>query len=140
MAMQLLLRSLHLFGAILWVGGISAVAIVAVALPERVQKEAIGAVRGAVTRVATPGMILSFIGGLGMLLPNFTTVYARQGWMHAKLLLVIVAAGLTGAISGSIRKAAAGDKALAVGSIRGMGLALALIGLFTVILAIFRPF
>ncbi|MEZ4287934.1 MAG: CopD family protein [Polyangiales bacterium] len=54
--------------------------------------------------VTTPSMIVAFAGGLGMLLPNFTALYAKAGWMHAKLLFVVLFAGVTGALSASLRK------------------------------------
>jgi putative membrane protein len=140
MSLQLLLRAFHVFGAILWVGGISAVAAVAATLPADAKKSAAGALRGGVLHVVSPGMAFAWIGGLGMLLPNFTTVYAHAGWMHAKLALVLVASALTGVITGSIRRAAAGEAELAVGKVRALGLTVMFIGLFVVTLAIVRPF
>jgi putative membrane protein len=75
-----------------------------------------------------------------MLLPNFTDVYARAGWMHAKLALVFLAAGLTGAITGALRRAAAGEAELPVKKVRALGLSVMFIGLFVVMLVIVRPF
>ncbi len=134
------LRALHLFGAIAWIGGTAAIAMAAIALTSTSQKEGAGALRQAMVRLVTPGMILAFVGGLGMLLPNFMTLYARAGWMHAKLLVVLVAAGLTGAISGFLRRAAAGQKDLPQSSLRVMGMVVLLLGLAAVILALIRPF
>ncbi len=140
MGSQLLLRALHLFGALMWIGGTATVAMAAIGLDASSQKGGAGALRAAMRRLATPGMLLAFVGGLGILIPSFTTVYARAGWMHAKLLLVLVAAGLTGVISGMLRKAANGERELPIPALRVMGMLVLLSGLFVVTLAIFQPF
>ena len=41
--------------------------------------------------IVRPAMILTFIGGIAMLYLN--PVYLEQGWMHVKLLLVVLLAG-----------------------------------------------
>ena len=110
MGSQLLLRALHLCGALMWIGGTATIAMAAIGLDASSQKAGASALRSAMRRLATPGMLLAFVGGLGILIPSFTTVYARAGWMHTKLLLVLVAAGLSGAISGFLRRAANGEK------------------------------
>jgi putative membrane protein len=140
MSVQLLLRAFHIFGAILWVGGVAAVSAVAATLPAEAKKGAAGALRGGVLHVVTPGMALAWIGGLGMLLPSFTTVYAHAGWMHAKLALVLLASALTGVITGAIRRSAAGEAELAVGKVRALGFSVMAIGLLVVLLVILRPF
>jgi putative membrane protein len=140
MSLLLLLRALHVFGAILWIGGIASVSVVAAMLPADAQKGASGALRGALVRIASPGMGLAWLGGLGMLLPNFTTVYAHAGWMHAKLALVFVAAALTGIITGAVRRAAAGEAELPVNKVRALGLGVMFIALAVVMLAILQPF
>jgi protoporphyrinogen IX oxidase len=137
---SLLLRALHLYGAILWFGGTATVAMAAIALDPASQKPGALALRSAMRRIATPGMLLAFAGGLAILIPNFTAVYARAGWMHAKLLLVIVAAGLTGVISGFLRRTEAGQKDLPVGALRTLGLVVLVIGLVVVVLARLQPF
>ncbi|MBK8505798.1 MAG: protoporphyrinogen oxidase HemJ [Saprospiraceae bacterium] len=45
------------------------------------------------TIIVRPAMIITFIGGIAMLIIN--PVYLEQGWMHFKLLLVIVLAGFS---------------------------------------------
>lgn len=41
--------------------------------------------------IVRPAMIITFIGGIAMLIIN--PVYLEQGWMHIKLLLVLLLAG-----------------------------------------------
>lgn len=135
-----LLRTIHLFGAIMWIGGTAAIAVTAIALPSSARKEGASALRAAMLRIATPGMVLAFLGGLGILLPNFMTIYARAGWMHAKLLIVLVAAGLTGVISGFLRRAATGQRELPTAALRVMGTVVLLLGLAAVALVLLRPY
>ena len=140
--LPLALRALHLVGAILWVGGVAFVGILAMAAataevePRKVAR--LGRI-GVLARV-TVGMGLAWAAGLLMLVPSFTDVYARAGWMHAKLTLILVASGLTGALSGHLRKAANGDADLSAGKVRGLSSAILAVATLIVFLAIMKPF
>lgn len=140
--LPLALRALHLVGAILWVGGVAFVGILAMAAataevePQKVAR--LGRI-GVLARV-TVGMGLAWVAGLLMLVPNFADVYARAGWMHAKLTMILVASGLTGALSGHLRKAANGDVALSPGKVRGLSSAVLAVATLIVFLAIMKPF
>ncbi len=106
--LNLALRALHLFGAILWVGGAVVVALTAATAAETDNRDAVaGLLRRAVLRVATPGMLLAWGGGLSLLVMGWAG-YQRAGWMHAKLLFVLLAAALTGVLSGRLRRWADG--------------------------------
>ncbi|MCA9528697.1 MAG: CopD family protein [Myxococcales bacterium] len=134
-------RFLHMIGMALWVGGAVAVALSAARLPPasaEAQRAAQG-LRKASLLVATPGMVLAFIGGLGMLIPNWTTLYAKAGWMHGKLALVVVLAALTGVLSGKLRKTASGSAEVAPRTFRILGWVMALIAVVIIALAVFRP-
>lgn len=140
--LPLALRALHIVGAILWVGGVAFVGILAMAAataevePQKVAR--LGRI-GVLARV-TVGMGLAWVAGLLMLVPAFTDVYARAGWMHAKLTCILVASGLTGALSGHLRKAANGDVALSPGKVRGLSSAVLALATLIVFLAIMKPF
>ena len=81
--LPLALRALHLVGAILWVGGVAFVGIMALAAATAEidsQKLARVARIGVLARV-TVGMGLAWVAGLLILVPSFGDVYARAGWM-----------------------------------------------------------
>ena len=85
---QLIFRSIHMVGMLFWVG--SAVAIgVAATVKSDAPRQSATALRKASLVVTAPAMVLSFVGGLGMLIPNFSAIYARAGWMHTKLTLLL---------------------------------------------------
>ena len=136
--MELALRAIHFLGGILWIGGTVAIAVVAGQIKSS-NEEAFKALRGASLKVATGGMLLAWIGGLGVLIPSFTSVYVKQGWMHGKLTLVLIAAALSGVLSAKLRKAAAGET-VAPATVQTLGLIIGAIALAVVILATLRPF
>jgi uncharacterized membrane protein len=131
-------RAAHFLGAILWIGGIVVVALAASMTADADRSAVARSLRSVVTRLVTPAMLLAWLGGLGMLIPNFTTLYARAGWMHGKLTLVLVAAGLSGVISGRLRRVSDGDT-LDQGRMRVLGLGILAIAILAVGLAVWRP-
>lgn len=141
-AMPLALRALHIVGAILWIGGVAFVGSLGAAAHDAdVDGQKIAQVgrRGLLERVSV-GMATAWVGGLLILVPAFTSVYARMGWMHAKLTLVLVASALTGVLSAHLRKAAKGDVPLALGKTRVLSSAVLALGTLVVFLAILKPF
>ena len=100
----------HFLGLIFWIGGSVAALSVAGYVAREDNQGALVAARKAMLYWATPGMLLAWIGGLTVLLPDFAEIYARAGWMHAKLTLLLVLSAVTGIASGRLRKAAAGTK------------------------------
>lgn len=140
--LPLALRALHLVGAILWVGGVAFVGILALAAATAEidsQKLARVARIGVLARV-TVGMGLAWVAGLLILVPAFGDVYARAGWMHAKLTLILVISALTGVLSGHLRKAANGSAPLSPGKVRGLSSAILAAATLVVFLAIMKPF
>ncbi|MCA9615937.1 MAG: CopD family protein [Sandaracinus sp.] len=113
------LKALHLVGAVLWMGASIAVALVAAAASGNERAPVAALARRVALRIATPGLVLAFVGGLTMLALSWDA-YARAGWMHGKLLLVVIAAGLHGAVSGKLRKLSKGDD---VGGLQGLAYA-----------------
>jgi uncharacterized membrane protein len=146
----------HILGVVLWIGGTLAASIAALgALTDHEggeggegegSKGADGHLKvglKAASRVnsvlANPGLALAWIGGLSMLIPNFTALYARAGWMHGKLTLALIASALTGILGARLKKAVRGDKPIARGLLMGVATGAGLIALLALILVIFHP-
>lgn len=132
--LQLGLRALHLAGAILWFGTSITVGLVAYRLGDPRQADAL---RDVTRKLATPGMIIAWLGGLTMLALGWSG-YARAGWMHGKLLLVFIASGMTGVLSARLRKWAAGED-VAVESMRKISIALLVIMLLVLVAVLLGP-
>jgi protoporphyrinogen IX oxidase len=140
MRIQDLALAVHLVGVILWIGGsVAAATVGAFAGEQNGNETALKGARRALLWWATPGLLLAWVGGLTMLLPNFTTLYARAGWMHGKLTLLLVATGITGVLTGRLRKAAKGDKPAAPKLLNGLSFGLAALALLIVGLAVLKP-
>lgn len=132
----LLTRALHFVGVILWMGGtISSVLLAAYAASVGVNVA--GPTRRVLVTVATPAMIAAWLGGLGTLIPLWSTTYAHAPWMHGKLALVFLASGLSGAISGTLRRAESGEVPAA--KLRGFAIALLFVTLAVIALAVIKP-
>jgi putative membrane protein len=129
------LKALHLVGAFLWLGTSIGVALVAAAAAGDQRAPVAALARRVALRIATPGLVLAFAGGLTMLALSWD-LYARAGWMHGKLLLVVIAAGLHGAISGKLRKMAGGAE---VGGLAGLAYAYVAILVLVVIAVLLGP-
>ena len=128
------LKTLHVFGVICWIGSVVTVAWLS---REATPEEATLSHRF-IARFSNSTMIMAFIGGLGILVPNFMSTYKSSGWMHTKLLIGIIVAGMTGALSAKLRKAAQANEPVAHCSrIAAVILALAFVN---VALVMFRPF
>lgn len=132
--------AVHLLGVFLWLGGaVAAATVAAFAADSGDDAVALKGARRAFTWWATPGMLLAWAGGLTMLIPHFTELYARAGWMHGKLTLLLAATAVTGVLSGRIRKAAKGDKPAKAGLLNGLGIGLVVMGLLILGLVVFKP-
>ena len=134
-----LFKLVHFLGAVLWIGGVAAVALAASAVPEEARDKAGPALRGAALKVGTTGMLLAWAGGLSMLLTHWSSLYAKAGWMHGKLALVLLAAGLSGAVSGQLRKMASGQGEVKPGVLKGMAIGLMVIAAIVVALGTLKP-
>ena len=134
--------AVHLFGVIVWIGGtVVAAAVAAASLGAgEAGKVGLAAAGRALRWWSTPGLVLAWLGGLSILVPDFTTVYAHAGWMHAKLTLLLVASAITGILTARLRKAAAGTKPATSGLMNGLGIGIAAIAFAVVILAVLKPF
>lgn len=131
--MQLWLRVLHIIGVVFWIGGSVTVGLIGAAAAQN--KDALKAARSVALKVATPGMILAWLGGLVMFGVSIS-VYARAGWMHGKITLALVAAALTGVLSGKLRKAAAGEE-VSASTLRNLSIGILVIAILNIVLAKF---
>jgi putative membrane protein len=129
-------RYLHFLGTTFWIGTAVAVAIAASAPWEGAMA---GALRKVTVRVTTPSMLVAFVGGFGVLIPNFAEVYAKEGWMHAKLALLLALAGATGVLTGRLRRWAQGQDVEAK-TFATLAWVISILAVLIVTLAVFRPF
>lgn len=128
----------HFVGLLLWVGGAAACAWTAAGLVAAGETKALSSVRSALLAVVLPGMLLALAGGLARLIPGWSTSYAHAPWMHTKLLLGLVLAGLHGLLVARVRKAASGQPATP-GVFVGIGASYAVVALIAASLAVLRP-
>jgi putative membrane protein len=131
-------RYLHFLGMAFWVGSAVGVAIGA-ATSTQWESPVAQALRKVILRVTTPSMLVAFAGGFGMLIPNFSTVYAKAGWMHTKLTLLILLAGATGLLTGKLRRWASGQQIEAT-TFGRLAWVIGILGVLIVTVAVFRPF
>lgn len=139
--LYLLWRFLHLLGVVLWIGATAAALLVVPMVPDAARQATALAARRVVLAVGTPGLLLAWIGGLAQLLPNFTTLYAKAGWMHTKLTVALVASGLTGVAIGRLRRIAnpaAGATLPTAGPLRGYALGILVLGVVALTLVLWR--
>jgi putative membrane protein len=95
-----LARIFHVFGVILWIGGMASAAVSAIDLagrPEAERAAGIGSIRGALRILATPGLLLAWLGGVAMLMSAWE-VYARAGWMHGKITIGVILSAIHGVL------------------------------------------
>lgn len=131
-------RYLHFLGITFWIGSAVAVAIAASA-PSPMESGIAQSLRKISMRVTTPAMLFAFAGGFGMLIPNFAELYAKQGWMHTKLVLLLVLAGATGVLTGKLRRWAEGQE-VSPKVFGKLAWTLSILAVLIITLAIFRPF
>lgn len=131
-------RYLHFLGITFWIGSAVAVAIAAAA-PSPLESGIAQSLRKISIRVTTPAMLFAFVGGLGMLIPNFAELYAKQGWMHTKLVLLLVLASATGVLTGKLRRRAEGQE-VSPKVFGKLAWTLSILAVLIITLAIFRPF
>jgi putative membrane protein len=132
----------HLVGVILWIGGTATAAMVALAGAKAAGESRtaiLTAARRAVLFIGTPGLLLTWIAGLAYLVPNFMDLYARAGWMHTKLTLLVGMTALTGVFTGRLRKAASGAKEPSVGLFAAVVLVLFVFAAVIAFLAELQP-
>lgn len=135
---QLLLRAAHVFGVILWIGGTATAALIVAFAAADASAKVAAAARRAVLYVATPGLLLAWLAGLVVLITGWAG-YKSAGWMHTKLTVALVVTGLTGMLTGRLRRAAGGGDAKP-GLLRGLALGILALAVAVLVLARLQPF
>lgn len=138
----LLLRVFHVIGHVLWLGGGIAVAFFAastVADPPEVRRVTFPRLSRFGRRMINPGLGLAFLTGLTLLVLGWTEVYAKAPWMHTKLTVGIIAAGLTGVLVSRLKKQSAGLRETRAVLYRFVGWSLAATALLNALLVYLRP-
>jgi protoporphyrinogen IX oxidase len=132
---------LHLLGVVLWIGGCASAAWTAAQLTsvaEGARAEGLAAVRRSLLVIATPGLLLAWLGGLTVFV-SFMDVYARAGWMHGKLTIALALSAIHGVLMARVRRASTGERPGSQGLFAGLGMALVIGAALAVALVVFRP-
>jgi len=83
--------ALHIFGVIFWLGGLLMIASLLARVPEEVglpKERFLGTARSLFESATNLGAAITIILGLLLIILNPSVL--RQGWLHAKLLLVAI--------------------------------------------------
>ncbi|MCX7807317.1 MAG: hypothetical protein N2515_01800, partial [Deltaproteobacteria bacterium] len=97
------------------------------------------AIRRTLRWVATPGLLLVFIGGLAMVIPGWSA-YRSMGWLHAKIGLALLLAGGHGIMLRRLRLMEEQKAKLPSGFFGLWAVLFAGGALLFLALALFRPF
>ena len=133
-----LLIAAHVIGDVVWIGSISAVALI-LGQPKLDAK-----VRGEVglaiyRRLANPAFALALVAGLVQLLMHTQHYFVATKYMHAKLLVALLVIGLHHVIGGRARRMASGERADA-GPAPKLGWVLIGLAAVATTLAVTKPF
>jgi protoporphyrinogen IX oxidase len=133
------LRTFHLIAVVLWVGPLLGV-IFGLLVAARSDKVAAVApvLRSTLRWCVSPAMAVAWLVGLTMLV-SYWPVYARAGWMHGKLLIVVLVSALTGLVTKRVKQAA-GGRPVATQVVTFLGAAIVLLVFAAVALVLVRPF
>lgn len=135
------LNALHIIAAIIWIGGMLVMAVVAgwsAAQADKTHTVALlNAVRGWSRKVTTPAMLLLWIAGIVMIIAHGQWPHA---WLILKAVVVLLLSGLHGFLSATLRRLAGGEAIKGAGMI-SQATALIIVAVAVIIvLAILRPF
>jgi len=139
---MLVAKIVHILGIVVWLGGGAVTALIMMLLASQAAEtraQAAVAARRLTLTMVTPGMLAAWGGGLVMLLTNWSTIYAKAPWMHTKLLIGLIAAGITGVLTGRLRRAASGEKEVAPGAMKLVASILLVSAIAGVALVLARP-
>ena len=88
--------------------------------------------------IANPAMIITLIGGIGMLLMPAGQAWLKQGWMHAKLGLIFFLIGYHHYCLSLMKKLAKGENKLSAEKLRMLNEVATLFLVAIVLLAVFK--
>lgn len=87
--------------------------------------------------ILTPSMLIVWVLGFSM---AYAFVYFSEGWMHAKLTLVLILTGYHGWLVGQTKKMARGERPLSEKTLRMIGEVPGILLIVIVLLVYWRPF
>jgi putative membrane protein len=89
--------------------------------------------------IMNPAMIVTWILGISMIIAN-PALMQGQGWMHVKMLLVLLMSGIHGMLAGSLRKFANDENTRSEKFYRIINEVPAALMVLIIILAVVEPF
>lgn len=96
------LKLFHLLGVTVWFG--AAIALSIVARRADGNQGTLASARTAYLRVVRPGILLALVAGLSLFVMHID-VYKTAGWLHMKILIAFIAAGVSEVMGARLRKA-----------------------------------
>ncbi|ODS61163.1 MAG: hypothetical protein ABS48_00065 [Erythrobacter sp. SCN 68-10] len=141
-SIYLFLKSGHVIFMVFWLAGLFMLPRQAIYMLDHAPGspgEAKWADRSAKLRriILTPSLIIVWLLGLTM---AFTMGYFSQGWLHAKLTLVLALSGYHGWLVAQTKKMARGERPLSEKQLRMVGEVPGLILVLVVVLVYLKPF
>lgn len=141
-SIYLFLKSGHVIFMVFWLAGLFMLPRQAIYMLDHAPGspgEAKWADRSAKLRriILTPSLIIVWLLGLTM---AFTMGYFSQGWLHAKLTLVLALSGYHGWLVAQTTKMARGERPLSEKQLRMVGEVPGLILVLVVVLVYLKPF
>lgn len=133
--------ALHLFGAIVWIGGLLALASILGRVGEEVglpRERLLGAVRNSYKSAVNIGAAITIV--LGVILILMQPEVLRQGWLHTKLLLIAIILYYQWRLYRRIRQLEENPSQSSGGEFRMAHGILSLLVLGILLLAILKPF
>ncbi|WP_039058273.1 CopD family protein [Enterobacter sp. Bisph1] len=135
------LNALHIAAAIVWIGGMLVMAVVAgwcaVQTDKSVSNRLAGDVRGWSRKFTTPAMLLLWIAGAVMVIAHGQMPHL---WLILKIVVVLLLSGLHGFLSATLRRIAAGEAIKGSGAIGNAVVITIIAVLLIILLAVMRPF
>jgi len=135
------LNALHIIAAIVWIGGMLVMAVVAGWSAAQADKTAtaglLNAVRSWSRKVTTPAMLLLWIAGIVMIIAHGQLPHA---WLIMKAVVVLLLSGLHGFLSATLRRMAGGEAVKGAGVINKATALIIVAVAVIILLAVMRPF
>ncbi|XTZ36668.1 CopD family protein [Salmonella enterica] len=135
------LNALHIVAAIVWVGGMLVMAVVAAwsaAQPDRnTTTSLLIEVRRWSRKVTTPAMLLLWLAGVVMVVAHGALPHP---WLILKIVVVVLLSGLHGFLSAQLRRMASGEVAKGAGALSQASAVIIIAVVVIILLAVLRPF
>jgi putative membrane protein len=126
----------HIFGFVLWVGGLLATAVALSQHTQQTSAEARASLarleRFFLRRIGDPGALLTLLAGVALIASN-RSYYLHAPWLRIKLVFVATLIGLHGILAAQCKSFASGRSALQPGQVRILLAAIAIVFLLILI-------